>query len=79
MRLIERQFISKIPQVGENRRVARRCEVCVPAERKLDAKAGQKRKRAGRETAYECGKCGKSVCVTPCFELYHTHLDYENA
>ena len=46
---------------------------------KLDAKAGQKRKRAGRETAYECGKCGKSLCVTPCFELYHTHLDYENA
>ena len=54
--------------------------VCRPALRKMEERAGLgKRKRPGHESNYECAKCSVSLCVTPCFEMYHTYLDYENA
>ena len=48
------------------------CKVCVPAERSVDIAIGQKHKRPGHETSYECAQCEVSFCVVPCFSIYHT-------
>ena len=63
LQLIERHFPSSIPLSGKWRNVL----------------GLAKRKRPGHESSYECAKCSVSLCVTPCFEMYHTYLDYENA
>ena len=70
-RLTERHFIERIP-AGEGRKRAkpiRPCYVCnnLPG---LEIQLNIKR------TSYWCGQCTKPLCVTPCFELYHTHLEY---
>ena len=40
---------------------------------------GAKRKRAGRESSYECRQCSVTLCVDPCFEIYHTASDFTKA
>ena len=77
-RLSGRHFPRKIE--GDTKtRISRSCKVCVPAERSMDIAIGQKRKRPGRESSYECAQCEVALCVAPCFGLYHTHKLYENA
>ena len=78
-RLKSRHFPSHIkPAEGQKRKnPTRRCVVCMPAERELRAEAGLPSvSRPGRESAYECHKCDKGVCVDPCFRLYHTHKEF---
>ena len=75
-RLQGRHFPEKIPAVG-GKRISRSCVVCVPIERKVLQRAGEKRKRPGRESSYQCEQCQKTLCVDPCFRLYHQYKDYE--
>jgi len=75
-RLSGRHFIQKIVVEGKSR-IMRSCKVCVHAERLEDkAKGNPKRKRPGHETSYECRECGVSLCVDPCFYIYHNYKDY---
>ena len=54
----------------------RLCVVCNPAERQILQAIGQKRRRPGKETRYMCKQCNVSLCIEPCFELYHTKQEY---
>ena len=38
--------------------------------------SAQKRKRPGHETAYECQVCNVSLCIEPCFRLFHSYQEY---
>ena len=29
-----------------------------------------------KDATFECRKCEVSLCITPCFEMYHTHLHF---
>jgi hypothetical protein len=35
-----------------------------------------KRKRPGHETVYECQVCNVSLCIEPCFRLFHSCQEY---
>ena len=80
-RLVGRHFPRKIKPTGTKKNISRACVVCNPAERKLACQDGRgvKRKRAGRESSYECRRCTVTLCVDPCFELYHTASDFVQA
>ena len=71
------EMVSKKGAVLKNR-VSRLCKVCVPAKHSMDTQAGEKHKRPGQETSYECAQFAVSLCVAPCFSLYHQCKDYEN-
>ena len=60
LRLTEKHFISKIPQLG--RRKKKRCHPC--------NLLGQ-----CKETSYHCRHCVVVLCIEPCFEIYHTKAD----
>ena len=79
LRLVGRHFPEKIVGTGKKKTIARSCAVCVPAERKKDEAVGVKRKRPGRESAYQCSECQKALCVDPCFRLFHTYKDHVKA
>jgi hypothetical protein len=49
--------------------------VCNEAEKNNVDNTIQKRKRAGHET-YECKDCNVSLCIEPCFRLYHSYQEY---
>jgi len=76
-RLSGRHFIQKIqPNNGQKRPISRSCVVCGPAERQLLKHVGEKRKRPGRESSYECVECGVTLCVDPCLMIYHNYTDF---
>ncbi|XP_043524705.1 piggyBac transposable element-derived protein 4-like [Frieseomelitta varia] len=63
-RLTQMHFPSPYVNNAAIRKNARRkCIVC----RKHDRRS---------ETHYECKKCDVGLCIYPCFEMYHTLLDY---
>ena len=75
-RLSGRHFIQKIPNSGQKRPINRSCVVCGPAEKQLLKRVGEKRKRPGTESSYECKECGVTLCVDPCFTLYYNYTDF---
>ena len=84
-RLQGRHFPSKIVPVGKKKNISKRCVVCSKAKQELlkrqaeDGEPAPKRKRIGRESSFECQDCNATLCVAPCFRLYHTYLDYVRA
>ena len=30
-----------------------------------------------KRTSFWCEDCGKALCITPCFKIYHTEIDYK--
>ena len=32
-----------------------------------------------KRTSFWCEDCGKALCITPCFQIYHTEHDYKLA
>ena len=75
-RLIGRHFISRIKTNGKKRNLARFCKVYNEAERNNAELSAQKRKRPGHETVYECQVCNVSLCIEPCFRLFHSCQEY---
>ena len=53
--------------------------MCNPAEKELQAAEDVFKRRSGRESTYECSDCMVALCVTPCFDFYHTRVDYISA
>ncbi|XP_061188017.1 piggyBac transposable element-derived protein 4-like [Saccostrea echinata] len=76
MRLQGQHFPIKIVGTGKKRNISRACVVCSVAERQRLEAIGEKRKRTGKESSYQCDKCLTALCVEPCFKLFHTHKDY---
>ena len=73
-RLTERHFPSKVPVLGKKKHPTRVCVVC-SSTNKRDHDGVQKR----RESRYICATCDVGLCVTPCFQLYHTYKEYKLA
>jgi rubrerythrin len=67
-----RHFIYRIKTNGKKRNLARLCKVCNETERSNAELSAQKRKRPGHETVYECQVCNVSLCIEPCFRLFHS-------
>ncbi len=66
-RLTERHFPSLVPATAGKKTASRRCHVCSHTER------GTKKRSDCR---YECRTCDVGLCVVPCFEEFHTKLQY---
>ena len=69
-------FPEKIQGTGKKRNITRSCVVCFPAEKRILARTGEKRKRPGRESSFQCNVCKVALCIQDCFQLYHTIQDY---
>jgi hypothetical protein len=62
-RLAGRHFQEHIPPTAKKARPTRVCKVCSKLKKR-------------RETSYQCSTCKVSLCVIPCFEIYHTVKEY---
>nr|XP_022290940.1 piggyBac transposable element-derived protein 4-like [Crassostrea virginica] len=70
-RLTGRHFVDKFIEGGKT--LHRQCIVCGPAERKMcDAVRPGEKRRFGHMTSYKCKQCNVPLCITPCFEIFHT-------
>ena len=49
--------------------------VCFLAQ-KILARTGDKQKRPGKESSFQCSVCTVALCMQDCFKLYHTVQDY---
>ena len=36
-----------------------------------------KKLKYNQKTSFWCEDCGKPLCITPCFQIYHTKLDFK--
>ena len=71
-----KHFPEKIQGTGKKSNITRSCVVCFPAQRKILARTGEKRKRPGRESSFQCSVCKVALCIQDCFQLYHSVQDY---
>ncbi|KAK7480515.1 hypothetical protein BaRGS_00028249 [Batillaria attramentaria] len=55
------------PRKYKNKKYRPNCTVCSSTER-----PGWKRK----QTCFFCNLCNRPMCPVPCFELYHSYVDY---
>lgn len=69
LRLNARHFPSPVTPTACKEKPTRRCVVC---SNNMDENGKRKR----RETRYECTQCNVGLCVSPCFERYHTIENY---
>ncbi|KAK9964138.1 hypothetical protein ABG768_005336, partial [Culter alburnus] len=68
LRLTARHFPTEVPQTpGQGSRTRRHCKVCLYSSRKRKERC---------LTRYMCVACNTPLCVTPCFEEYHTLKKY---
>ena len=70
IRLSERHFITNIP-AGEGRKRKRPTQTCFVCSKlpRLNCKP--------KRTSFWCEDCGKALCITPCFKIYHMGIDYK--
>ena len=69
-RLNERYFITNIPG-GEGRKRKRPTRSCFVCSKLPGLNCKPKR------TSFWCEDCGKPLCITPCFKIYHTEIDFK--
>ena len=69
-------FPEKILGTGKKSNITRACVVCFPAQKKILKRTGDKRKRPGKESSFQCSVCKVALCMQDCFQLYHTVEDY---
>ena len=69
-RLRERHFISKY----EDNKHRPNCYVCSIERHQCKKKGKGNCKR--KQTRYFCAKCKKALCIVPCFEEYHTKVNF---
>ncbi|GBM99291.1 PiggyBac transposable element-derived protein 4 [Araneus ventricosus] len=64
-RLNGRHFPSHIQPTQKKKAPTKICIVC-------SQKFNEKCQRVRKESRYQCAQCNVTLCVTPCFEKYHT-------
>ena len=69
-RLNEHHFITNIPS-GEGRKWKRPTKSCFVCSKLQGINFKPKR------TSFWCKDCGKALCISPCFKIYHTESDYK--
>ena len=73
-RLTERHFPSNIP-MGEGRKRAKPCRPCFVCNRLPGIEVQLNIKR----TSFWCEDCLKPLCISPCFQIYHTKRDFKQS
>ncbi|XP_067140272.1 piggyBac transposable element-derived protein 4-like isoform X1 [Centruroides vittatus] len=68
-RLVEKHFPDFIPPTEKKAAPTRCCAVCCK-------RRNEKGEKVRRETRYYCKDCGVSLCVAPCFKIYHTKVEF---
>ena len=78
IRLSGRHFISQIPKNLENlSQPTPMCKCCNFTKNKM-AKLGYEPRHLPQKTMiYWCEMCKVPLCMTPCFEIFHTKEDYQ--
>ena len=79
-RLNGKHFAEPIPapvDIGK-RRPSRACHACNFTERQIASLGKTPSRLKRRNSSYWCSKCKVALCVHPCFEIYHTKINYRN-
>ena len=75
-RLQGNHFLEKIPS-GVGKQKSRLYKVCGKAEKVMHERSGgQPLKKYGSVITFQCKTCKVELCVSDCFELYHTQKDF---
>ena len=64
LRLTARHFMTRIPPTPKKEYPKRKCHVCTA-------------RGVRKETSHHCVECDKALCIVPCFQIYHTVLNYQ--
>ena len=81
LRLLGRHFITKFDSVPGSKRKypARKCRVCNFTPEQLAERGYKGLKLPSKYSSYCCRQCGGiTLCITPCFEVFHTARDYKS-
>ena len=65
-------FPEKIQDTRKRTNITRSCAVCFPGQKNILASTGEKRKRPGKESSFQCTVCKMALYIQDCFQLYHT-------
>ena len=81
-RLVGRHFIENLPvnTAAKRQKPVRDCHACnftITQARELGFHLSRNVKR--KLTSYRCKKCKVALCIKPCFEFYHTKINYRKA
>ena len=82
LRLSGRHFISKLESVpgSKCKFPARKCSVCNFTTEQLNRLGHMGLKLQSKYSSYCCHTCsGIALCISPCFEIFHTVHDYRSA
>lgn len=76
-RLLERHFIEKIPtDPSKKSKPNPICKACNFTRNQVARLGFEGRHIPRKTTTYWCRQCETPLCVTPCFEIFHTVEDY---
>ena len=76
----EQHFLERIPTADNKAQLYRQCIVCTEGMVKALTSLGRDiPRRPGHNSQYQCDTCHQALCVTPCFKIYHTKVDYASA
>ncbi|KAK7504155.1 hypothetical protein BaRGS_00004459 [Batillaria attramentaria] len=70
-------YASPVPEsTTHTRKAYSNCKVCYDKLKKMPDMTRQELRKRRKITSFWCGKCEVALCVHPCFELYHSKMDY---
>ena len=76
-RLVERHFVTRIRRNIHNRSAPTpQCKACNFTKNQMARLGFEPRPLPRKTTTFWCPQCEVPLCVTPCFETYHTVDDY---
>lgn len=81
-RLVGRHFPEFITAKAGHKRgkLSRNCYACNMTQRELVSLGrGHLQEPKRKTTSYQCATCNVSLCIVPCFQLYHTEKNYKVA
>ena len=81
LRLLGRHFITKFDPVpgSKCKYLAWKCRVCNFTPEQLADRGHKGLKLPSKYSSYCCRQCGGiTLCITPCFEVFHTARDYKS-
>ena len=77
-RLTERHFPKRIP-LRNGKLQVKICRSCNFTRSQISSMGYPPQTLPRRSTIYWCKKCETPLCITPCFEMYHTISDFRKA
>ena len=78
LHLVDKHFIEPIPgqEGGGTKHPSPACSVCNVSKEALSDAGFVDSYKPKKYTSYWCSICKHTLCIDPCFRLYHTEKDY---